>query len=61
LTPDEKKWWPPMLWPLVEEHGPCLVRRIGEEVLGYPPDVFGIHFDDLRILAAALSTLQERN
>lgn len=54
MTIDDPQWWPPMLRQLIKEYDPRRVRRIGEQVLGYPPDAFGIHFDDLRKLTAAL-------
>jgi hypothetical protein len=53
-TINDESWWPSILWPLAKEYGPDRVRRIGIQVLGYPPDVFGIHFDDLRKLQTAL-------
>ena len=43
-----------MLRPLLVDFDPLMIRRTGERVLGYPPDVFGTTYADFRILHAAL-------
>jgi len=55
LTLDDLDWWPKILRPLVAQYGGQAVRRIGLETLGYPPDVFGVTYLELRQLAAALT------
>lgn len=39
-----------MLRPLVAGFGGRRVRAAGEKTLGFPPDVFGVTFNELRIL-----------
>jgi hypothetical protein len=45
-----------ILRPLLNDYNPLLIRRTGEQVLGFPPDVFGVTFEEFRRLSAALLT-----
>jgi hypothetical protein len=47
-----------MLRPLLAQYNPHLIRRTGEAVLEFPPDVFGVSYDQFRKLAAALQQQQ---
>lgn len=47
--------WPAILRPLVTAHGPDRVRQAGCELLGFPPEAFGVSYIEFRRLAAALT------
>lgn len=47
-----------MLRPLLGQYDANLIRRTGERVLGFPPDVFGTTYDEFRKLSAALAEQQ---
>jgi hypothetical protein len=43
-----------MLRPLLDEYDPLTIRRRGDKVLGFPPDVFGVTGQEYRTLFDAL-------
>jgi hypothetical protein len=44
-----------MLRHLLDLYDPELIRRTGERVLGFPPDVFGVTYTEYRQLWSALN------
>jgi len=56
VTIRDAAWWPPLLRSLLDEFDPLLIRRTGETVLGFPPDAFGVSYDQYKELLAALQT-----
>lgn len=45
-----------MLRPLLDQYDANLIRRTGERVLGFPPDVFGTTHSEFSQLFSALIT-----
>jgi len=55
LTIEDREWWPSILWPLCRDFGPRRVRAAGEVILGFPPDVFDVTYNEFRTLSDFLN------